>query len=430
MPTERNDPEHAAAEPLDEYLFNYLRDLIYSPAKASLDLDRLPPGLQMTGKALLYFAECLTELTVFAKSLAKGELNGKMPSRSNEIAAPLKALHANLRHLTWQTQQVAKGDYKQRVSFMGDFSDSFNAMIEQLDQRRDALLQEIESNIKKSKALSQNNSLLEAITENISQWITVVDRASGEWLYSNRDVGAVIGDTGDELQLQKWLRQWLTDSQAGRRQLVTELELPHGGDAQFFSVVIHPLHWYEHDAVAFIFTDVSSEKKQLHKLQNVAYHDPLTKAFNRHYGMEILTEWLGKDESFVICFVDIDNLKFVNDKYGHTEGDKYILRVVASLRDFSSDAVVCRLGGDEFMLLAKDMEESEAEDRLETLRDRLIAHSETQGQEFVYTNSMSYGVVKVGDAGAMSASELLGIADEKMYRYKRNHKKTRQNAPS
>jgi diguanylate cyclase (GGDEF)-like protein len=347
-----------------------------------------------------------------------------MPSRGNEIAAPLKALHASLRHLTWQTQQVAKGDYKQRVGFMGEFADSFNSMIEQLDQRRNALMEEIEINLKKSEALEQNNSLLEAITGHISQWIIVLDRESCKWLYSNHDMSDIISDTNNEPQLQTWLKRQVDSIADNRGQYLVEMELPKGVDMQYFSVVVHPLHWHDHEAVAFVFTDVSSEKRQLHRLESVAYHDTLTKVFNRHYGMETLTGWLGEGVSFIICFIDMDNLKYVNDKFGHGEGDKYIMRVVGILRDFSPEGVVCRLGGDEFMILAQNWSIKKAEEHLEDLRSRLVKFNDEPDCE--YNHSMSYGVVGVDGDNSLSASELLGIADEKMYKYKREHKMQRQ----
>ena len=67
--------------------------------------------------------------------MSVGNFDCALPSPDNEIAASLKSLHASLKHLTWQAQQVAKGDYNQRVDFMGDFSIAFNNMIEQLNQR-------------------------------------------------------------------------------------------------------------------------------------------------------------------------------------------------------------------------------------------------------------------------------------------------------
>ncbi|MDR1875022.1 MAG: response regulator [Synergistaceae bacterium] len=120
---------------LDDYLFKYLRDVLYAPSKATLDLSRLPDDLQQFGKGLQFFSQCAMETAAVAKALSKGALSGPLPSRQNEMAAPLKSLHASLSHLTWQTKQVAEGDYNQHVDFMGDFSNAFNIMVRLLEER-------------------------------------------------------------------------------------------------------------------------------------------------------------------------------------------------------------------------------------------------------------------------------------------------------
>jgi PAS domain S-box-containing protein len=117
-------------------LFDYIRDLIYNPAHAALEVKELPPDFHDLGEGLRYLGECILETRKFANALSRGELNEESPSRSNEIAAPLKSLQSSLQHLTWQTQQVAMGDYQQHVDFMGDFSRAFNTMIQQLEERR------------------------------------------------------------------------------------------------------------------------------------------------------------------------------------------------------------------------------------------------------------------------------------------------------
>jgi len=119
-----------------EILFQYLRDVIYSPSNAVLDIEALPEDFQEFGNGLMFFAECVIETKALAHALSKGDLHTEVPNPGNEVAAPLKALHASLRHLTWQAQQIAKGDYQQRVDFMGDFSFAFNVMAEQLEERR------------------------------------------------------------------------------------------------------------------------------------------------------------------------------------------------------------------------------------------------------------------------------------------------------
>jgi PAS domain S-box-containing protein len=116
--------------------------VIYNPTQATLNLESLPEEFRDLGQGLQYFAECITETRVLAQALAKGDLEGSLPSRGNEMAAPLKSLHASLKHLTWQTQQVAKGDYQQRVDFMGNFAEAFNAMVRQLDERHKIALDE------------------------------------------------------------------------------------------------------------------------------------------------------------------------------------------------------------------------------------------------------------------------------------------------
>jgi diguanylate cyclase (GGDEF)-like protein len=406
-------------------LFNYLRDAIYNPAAANLDVEKLPEDFRDYGKGLRYYTACVAEVTALANALSKGDLNGASVSRGNELAAPLKALNASLRHLTWQSQQVAKGDYKQRVDFMGDFAGAFNAMIEQLDQQRKALLEEIENGRRKTQALAQSNSLFEAITEQISQWIIVMDRESGEWLYNNHEIENILADPTCEPLLRLWLerRGIKEDEIAGAER--AEMELPCAGGSQYFSVAIYPLHWHEREALAFVLSDVSSEKAHLRRLETVAYRDTLTKVYNRHYGMEVLGEWLAKGWVFAICFVDIDNLKYVNDKFGHAEGDRYIVCVVEVLRLFSEDALICRLGGDEFMLLMQNWTMRAAEKRLEELRELLVQRNDNP--DALYSHSMSYGVIETSRGNPFSASELLGMADEKMYEYKRAHKAERQN---
>ena len=65
-------------------------------------------------------------------AISKGELDIEPPKGKLSILQTLKHLHANLRHLTWTTQQIAKGDFNLEVDFMGDFSDAFNSMTQQL----------------------------------------------------------------------------------------------------------------------------------------------------------------------------------------------------------------------------------------------------------------------------------------------------------
>jgi diguanylate cyclase (GGDEF)-like protein len=100
-------------------------------------------------EALNHLVKAFGEARHFILSLSEGKLEVEAPPR-NFLVSAFKQLHANLRHLTWQAQQIAKGDLNQHVDFLGEFSTSFNVMIESLKEKRDL-----------EDALQRTNELLE-----------------------------------------------------------------------------------------------------------------------------------------------------------------------------------------------------------------------------------------------------------------------------
>jgi signal transduction histidine kinase len=97
------------------------------------------PGVSLENQAKL--SRLLTDVLAvqaFTLSLAKGDLSPALKA-TGAMAGGLKSLQASLRHLTWQTQMIAKGDFSQQVEFMGEFSESFNAMTRNLAAAREEL---------------------------------------------------------------------------------------------------------------------------------------------------------------------------------------------------------------------------------------------------------------------------------------------------
>jgi len=86
---------------------------------------------QAVGYLNKFIAE-YNEMTAFAYHMGRGEVHIDSPKGGLVIVQSLKSLHASLRTLTWTTQQIASGDFNQKVSFMGEFSEAFNSMTEQL----------------------------------------------------------------------------------------------------------------------------------------------------------------------------------------------------------------------------------------------------------------------------------------------------------
>ncbi|MDR1495777.1 MAG: diguanylate cyclase [Clostridiales Family XIII bacterium] len=417
----------AISDTTADTLFLYLRDLLYYPNRAKLDSDALPEDFRELGEGLVYFGQMLTEARTLAMDISRGNLDCSLPSSDNELASSLKSLHATLKHLTWQAQQVAKGDYEQHVNFMGEFSNAFNEMTGQLSERRESLAHEMDEIQRKTRDLARSNSLFETITSMMTEWIVMIDRETGEHLFANHPIKNDLASDLFESQLYEILFDYVKEMGDSDETVTEEFPLLSDFAIQWFRVILYPVKWYEHSAVAAVLADVTGEKEQLQALENVAYKDMLTGTYNRHFGMKLLNEWISQKRHFVVCFVDMDRLKYVNDVFGHAEGDKYILKVTELLSEFSPDVHVVRLGGDEFMLLASDFTLEEADRQLEKLRDELVSEDySSEDGSIVYKRSLSYGNVEVTEDNTVSPGNLLSTADEKMYEYKKAHKAERR----
>ena len=89
----------------------------------------------LAGKVINVF-EQYRDCYMFLMDLSRGRLYTESP-RMNAFANPFKQLHSELRHLTWQIQEIANGDYDQRVSFSGDFAEAINKMITALREKEE-----------------------------------------------------------------------------------------------------------------------------------------------------------------------------------------------------------------------------------------------------------------------------------------------------
>jgi DNA repair exonuclease SbcCD ATPase subunit len=95
-------------------------------------------------------------LREFLHAASNGDLSGEVQLKGF-IGGTIKTLQANLKHLAWQAERVASGDFSQRVDFMGEFSKSFNEMVKRLDQTLTELVE------KKSRLSAANAELQEAL---------------------------------------------------------------------------------------------------------------------------------------------------------------------------------------------------------------------------------------------------------------------------
>ena len=407
-------------DPVAEILFNYLRDIIYNPKEASLDIEKLPDGFKDLGAGLEFFSNCVIDMRRLSKELSRGDLAAQPPGRDNEIAAPLKALQASLKHLTWQAQQIAEGDYNQRVDFMGEFSNAFNEMIVQLAERQRRLEDTISQIEKKSVSLEQSNLLLNALMQYVPLQIIVMDRDSHKILLMN-DTAREEADNNTGY-LDGIIK---TVSDHGDLENIDIINFKYVWEEfeRYFEIKTYLIEWDGSNAVILAVNDVSDTHYQMRVLEEQAHSDGLTKLYNRTFGMLTLNHWISEKKQFALVFADLDKLKYINDEFGHNDGDIYILNAAKHLKAIFSDAIICRIGGDEFMVLAENIGYENAHLKMSAVDKNLQADPFIEDKKYGY--SMSFGIIIVDKENKLSAGDILAIADEEMYKNKRAKKVAR-----
>lgn len=281
-----------------DLLFEYLKSILYDGDVKTLDIDSLDKSFQKLGKGLQYLEKAVTEMKDYSAALSKGNLSVEPPPRDNFLCENLKNIHASLNHLTWQAKQVAKGDYSQTVSFLGEFSKAFNSMTMQLQERETQLIKEAET-----------------------------------------------------------------------------------------------------------------EKENAGK-------DALTEIGNRYYFHEKATQLLNNKKRLVFCYCDLDHLKYINDKYGHTEGDYYIQDFVSTVKQFiNTDDIFARLGGDEFCIIFSECTYRQAKSEIDEIQ-HIFAHDKSK----IYHKNFSCGILEIpADHEEVSISDIISHVDKIMYQQKKEH---------
>lgn len=302
-----------------QLLFEYLRSILYDPKPASLDIELLDEPFQKLGMGLQYLDHAVREMKTYSAALSNGNLTDFTPSRDNFLCENLKNIHANLNHLTWQAKQVAKGDYSQTVSYLGEFSEAFNTMTKQLREREEFLKEEAEREKNHADMVDNYNGLLLDLIKRSKEDILVTSINDPRILYSSRN-------NIEKLQNYELYKIFLEKQKAGQlKKASDEASYEWTWDAEdsshhFYRITTALMEWQGEEAYAHIILEVTKDKLEQDKLEQEAYFDTLTQIGNRYYFQKKLDELLDTGNDLIFCYCDLDHLKYVNDTYGHMEG--------------------------------------------------------------------------------------------------------------
>ena len=180
-------------------------------------------------------------------------------------------------------------------------------------------------------------------------------------------------------------------------------------------------------ALRFLGThvDISQRKQAEEKLEKLARIDSLTGCYNRRYGLELLDRQIKlshrSKSPLLLAFMDVDNFKDINDAFGHEEGDKVLIKAVKLLKSALREIdIICRMGGDEFLLIFPDSSLKEAPLIKERLSKDLTKLNQTQKKP--YKIDLSIGLSEYDPDNPQPMDELIRTADRKMYEEKRKKK--------
>ena len=322
-----------------------------------------------------------------------------------------------------------------QVSEFGMFQTTI--MLEEQVRGRTAELEAaLRENEKVNRALRESEAMFRGLVSQSLVGIVLIE--DGRFSYSNAKFDEIFGYSSEEVRTMEPL-QTAVESDRGlvakyvRQRLSGETErldyVFHGlrKNGAVIDVECHSsvMHVGNRSILISLIMDISERTRAeravqvlQQELREQSTHDALTGLYNRHFledsfGRELLLAERGEHPVGVIMG-DLDHFKAVNDRYGHLAGDE-VLRVFSKVLTSNARAsdIVCRYGGEEFLLVLPALTQEGAVERAEQLRCAMEATPVSNGLSQIMVTA-SFGVATFPTHGR-TTDELIAAADTALY---------------
>ncbi|MBJ7440115.1 MAG: EAL domain-containing protein [Sphingopyxis sp.] len=189
------------------------------------------------------------------------------------------------------------------------------------------------------------------------------------------------------------------------------------GDTRFVEIATHAVEYRGRSRQVLAVRDLTARKVAERQVEHLATHDTLTGLPNRARFTALLEGLIGSGKGFALLALDLDRFKAVNDLFGHSAGDAILCRVADLLRDIADENdLVARIGGDEFLIIQRDVGDAEkAQSLVRSILDGFAREMD------ITRDPMAVGVsigVALYPADGEEASALRHKADVALYRAK------------
>lgn len=229
----------------------------------------------------------------------------------------------------------------------------------------------------------------------------------------------------------------------GLRKVITRLHKILNGTINSFTYE-YPCHspdekrWFllyatpfilENQRLGAVVSHINITRRKLAEIEAIRYakYDSLTGVLNRRFGLEKLIREVELSDRynhiFSICFIDIDNLKYVNDSFGHKSGDSMIKETARIIKNsLRKTDLLIRMGGDEFLIVLPNTKHRGARDVLRRIENDVSKFNANKNKNVEFSIAFSYGFAEYNPADKISSDKLIEIADKNMYVQKLNKK--------
>jgi diguanylate cyclase (GGDEF)-like protein/PAS domain S-box-containing protein len=194
-------------------------------------------------------------------------------------------------------------------------------------------------------------------------------------------------------------------------------------DGRYFHYTLSPVEQSDGkiQAITVVSRDITDYKKMEGKLRTLSLSDELTSLYNRRgffaLGNQVLKISMRTKKGLFLLYADVDNLKAINDAYGHREGDMVLVEIAHILKEnFRESDIIARIGGDEFVVFPVGSKGDNTEVITTRLKKCIEIHNAKVKRR--YNVSISVGLSYYDPLNPCSIDELLARGDQSMYEQK------------
>jgi diguanylate cyclase (GGDEF)-like protein/PAS domain S-box-containing protein len=300
------------------------------------------------------------------------------------------------------------------------------------------ILRDITQRLQAEKELEQLRRFSESISQTMTEGLVLTD-SDGRFSFVNPAAAQMLGYTPGEMVDQAVLSFVPKEQHAAVRKadekrakgIADRYELDFlrkDGARRTFLVSGGPrVQGAQFGGTMAVLTDITERKRMEEEIRALSLHDELTGLYNRRGFMTLAEHTLKTatrmQKTIALIYLDVDNLKRINDTSGHKTGDRALVEIGFVLKkSFRESDIIGRLGGDEFAVLAMEGTTMNPEQLTRRLQERLDLFNARSSAEVGFTLAASVGVATREPDRPDAVEELLSRADLLMYEQKRLRK--------